>query len=217
MRASLAMAVALLAILPMACRSSPDEGGRAERDAPGGAAAVLAGAARTAAPPAPAFELIDQDGKTVRLSDFAGKIVVLEWTNPDCPYVQRHYRAGTMVRLAEKYRDRGVAWLAINTTDYFDRQKNAEWHGRQKLPYPVLDDSDGRVGKAYGAKTTPHMYVVDGSGALVYAGAIDDDSAGKRGAEAANYVDTVLTDLLAGKAPRVSQTRPYGCSVKYGS
>jgi len=217
MRASLAMAVALLAILPVACTSSPEESRAAERDTGGNSGAPGAGAAQTAGPPAPDFELTDQDGKTVRLSDFAGKIVVLEWTNPDCPYVQRHYRAGTMVRLANKYRDKGVVWLAINTTNYFDRGKNAEWHARQKLPYPVLDDSDGRVGKAYGAKTTPHMYVVDGSGALVYAGAIDDDSAARRGDEATNYVDAVLTDLLAGKPPRISQTRPYGCSVKYGS
>ena len=164
---------------------------------------------------APAFTLADQDGRQVSLADFAGKVVVLEWLNPDCPYVQRHYQAKTMVNLANKYRPKGVVWLAINSTHYWDQQKNKEWHTKQSLPYPVLGDHAGKVGRSYGAKTTPHMFIVDASGALAYRGAIDDDASGARTGAAVNYVDRALTEILGGGKPSVPETRQYGCSVKY--
>jgi len=163
---------------------------------------------------APAFTLEDVDGKKVNLSDFADKIVVLEWMNPDCPIWARHHKAGTFRTLAEKYKDQGVVWLAINSTHYADKEKNKKFAETEKVPYPILDDHAGTVGKAYGAKTTPHMFVIDKQGRLAYEGAIDDDPAGRE-EKPLNYVDQALTELLAGKAVSVPKTEPYGCSVKY--
>jgi peroxiredoxin len=165
---------------------------------------------------APQFALHDQDGKKVSLSDYAGKTVVLEWFNPDCPFVRYHYRpeTRTMARLAGKYRDKGVVWLAINSTHYFDREKNKAFHAKHKLPYAVLDDHAGDVGRAYGAKTTPHMFVVDAKGRIVYRGAIDDNPLGKK-PTTRNHVDAALAELVAGKKVSRPETRPYGCSVKY--
>jgi peroxiredoxin len=164
--------------------------------------------------PAPHFALADHAGKKVRLADFAGKIVVLEWINPDCPFVKRHYEAGTMKSLAEKYAPKGVAWLAINTTHYWTSEKNAAWARKHKLPYPVLNDQSGDVGRAYGAKTTPDMRIIDAKGALVYAGGIDDDPKGKK-ASPVNYVAKALDDVLARGKVSVPRAKPYGCSVKY--
>lgn len=179
--------------------------------APGAPADADAGAPGSVAP---AFALPDQDGKTVRLADFAGKIVVLEWTNYECPYVKHHGAQGTMKTLAEKYRERGVVWLAINSTKHATREKNREWRAQNKLPYPVLEDFEGTTGKAYGAKTTPHMFVIDAAGKIAYAGAIDDD-ARLDGKPTVNYVEQALAELTAGKAVSVAKTNPYGCSVKY--
>ena len=177
------------------------------------AKATPAPGAEEAADLAPDFALTDQDGNKVRLADHRGKIVVLEWTNPDCPFVKRHYAAGTMKRLAEKYAPKGVMWLAINTTNYWTVAKNKGWHTMQNLPYPVLDDRAGTVGKLYGARTTPHMFIVHKDGRLVYQGAVDDDPTGK-GAKV-NYVEQTLDELLAGKPVTQAEMRPYGCSVKY--
>jgi len=160
------------------------------------------------------FTLMDQNGKPVHLAGHMGKIVVLEWVNPDCPFVQRHYEAGTMKRLAEKYQPEGVVWMAINSTNYMDREDNREWVDQYDLPYPILDDHTGEVGKTFGAKTTPQMFIFDESGQLGYQGAIDDDPRGNK-AEATNYIAQVLEALLAGEEPPVKETRPYGCSVKY--
>lgn len=166
---------------------------------------------------APAFELRDQDGHAVKLADFAGNVVVLEWFNPGCPFVQRHYKSEnpTMVTLAEKYRPQGVVWLAVNSTHTADAASNAKAAQEWKIPYPVLDDSKGDVGKAYGAKTTPHMFVIDREGRIAYQGAIDDDPRGDKKDQAVNYVDRALGSVLAGKPADPSETRPYGCSVKY--
>lgn len=166
---------------------------------------------------APVFELRDQDGNMVKLADFAGKVVVLEWFNPGCPFVQRHYgdEHRTMVRLADKYRAQGVVWLAINSTYTADAATNAQAARQWQIPYPVLDDSSGQVGHAYGARTTPHMFVIDPRGQIVYQGAIDDDPRGDKGAQAANYVDQALQAVLAGQLPDPARTKPYGCSVKY--
>jgi peroxiredoxin len=165
---------------------------------------------------APDFTLTDQNGKTVSLSDYKGKIVVLEWINPDCPFVQRHYKAGTMADLATRYGEKGVVWLAINSTNYMGQKDNAKWVETYKLPYPILDDHDGAVGHAYSAKTSPHMYVIDASGNIVYQGAIDDDPRGsKPPAERTQYVAKALDELLAGQPVSVAESKPYGCSVKY--
>jgi peroxiredoxin len=163
---------------------------------------------------APAFTLEDESGNPVSLADFKGKVVVLEWLNPDCPFVQRHYKAGTMKSLAETYGGKGVVWLTINSTNYMDAEANAKFKAANQLPYPILVDQDGAVGHLYDAKTTPHMYVIDAEGNLVYMGAIDDDPRGSN-QQPKNYVAAALDEILAGKAVSTAETTPYGCSVKY--
>lgn len=190
-------------------------GGAAATDAgPSTPAATPTGAAAAVGAPAPGFSLADQTGKKISLSDFAGKIVVLEWINPDCPFVQRHARAKTMFTLASKYKDQGVVWIGINSTKYMNTENNAKWIADLSLPYIVLDDHSGQVGHSYGAKTTPHMFIIDKNGTLAYQGAIDDDPRGD-GGNGVNYVDRALGELLAGKPVSNPQTKPYGCSVKY--
>ena len=164
---------------------------------------------------APDFSLTDTAGTEVSLSDYAGKVVVLEWLNPDCPYVKRHYKAGTMKDLANKYGKDGVVWLTINSTNYMDTEANAKFKAANELPYTILVDQSGDVGHLYGAVTTPHMYIIDGEGKLVYIGAIDDDPRGNKGEPATNYVSAALDEVLAGKAVTTAETKPYGCSVKY--
>ncbi len=181
-------------------------------------ALAIAGVARAAATvgqTAPAFTVKDQDGRDVDLATLRGKIVVLEWTNPDCPFVQRHYRAKTMSTLADRFKDRDVVWLAVNSTNYMDATKGRAWRAQQGFSYPILDDHAGTVGHAYGAKTTPHMFVIDKTGTVVYQGAIDDDAAGASEGSARNYVAEALDAVTAGQAVRVAETKPYGCSVKY--
>ena len=182
-----------------------------------GSTATISAASPTASvgAQAPNFTLEDQTGKKVSLSDFAGKVVVLEWINPDCPFVLRHANAKTMYTLAEKYGAKGVVWLGINSTNYADRAVNAKWIATNHLPYAVLDDHAGEVGHLYGAKTTPHMFVIDPSGKLAYEGGIDDDPGGSKGSGALNYVDRALDELTSGKPVSTPQSKPYGCSVKY--
>lgn len=163
---------------------------------------------------APGFTLSDQNGKRVSLSDYAGKIVVLEWVNPQCPYVQRHYKNQTMESLAEKYRDKGVVWLAINTTSSAAGKDNKAWVEKYSLSYPILDDHGGKVGRLYGAKTTPDMFVIDHSGKIVYKGAIDDDPQADQ-EHATNYVGETLAKLTTGQSVTPRETKSYGCSVKY--
>lgn len=161
---------------------------------------------------APAFSLEDQAGNKIQLSDYAGKTVVLEWFNPNCPFVVRHYDAKTMTALADKHQD--VVWLAIATGDSAkggDSKKFAMQHG---IPYPILKDTNGQVAKAYGAKTTPHMYIIDKTGKLVYMGGIDNDPDGSK-SEKTNYVDQALSELAAGSTVSTPQSKPYGCGVKY--
>jgi DsbC/DsbD-like thiol-disulfide interchange protein len=165
--------------------------------------------------PAPDFTAKDQDGNTVSLSDYKGRVLVLEWFNPDCPFVQRHHaQRTTMIDLAAKYAPRGVAWLAVNSTYYMPPKTTAEWREKWKMAYPVLIDRDGKIAHAYDAKATPDMFVIDGQGAIVYEGAIDNDAAGRL-KESVNYVDKALTELLADKPIGEPKTKPYGCSVKY--
>ena len=178
-------------------------------------AATVAQATATVGQPAPGFTLKDQDGAEVDLAKLRGKIVVLEWTNPDCPFAQRHAEAKTMSTLADRYRGKGVVWLGVDSTSYLDAARDRTWRSEHELPYPVLDDHKGTVGTAYGAKTTPHMFVIDGSGTVVYAGAIDDDATGDKGKQARNYVAEALDEVTAGQPVKLAETKPYGCSVKY--
>jgi peroxiredoxin len=164
--------------------------------------------------PAPDFTLTDLSGDRITLSKIEG-VRVLEWLNPDCPFVQRHYKAGTMKNLEAEYDDKGVTWLTINSTNYMDAAANQEFAKSNGLSQTILVDQDGSVGHLYGAQTTPHMYIVDAGGTIVYAGAIDDDPRGTKGDAANNYVAAALDDVLAGKAVTTAETKPYGCSVKY--
>jgi peroxiredoxin len=164
--------------------------------------------------PAPAFALQDTNGTTVSLSDFAGKIVVLEWINPECPFVVRHYKAKTMADLAEKYKGQDVVWLAINSTNRETKPSNSQWISQYGLNYPILIDRSGQVGRQYGAKTTPHMYIIDKQGVLVYNGGIDNNKSGNE-SDVVNYVDKALSELTSGQSVSTPETQPYGCTVKY--
>ncbi len=175
--------------------------------------------------PAPAFRLTDTNGKNVGLSDFKGKFVVLEWNNPGCPFVRKHYNSANMQTLQKEAVGKGVVWLAINSTetssgDYLSPPQLARWMTEQKAsPTATLMDEEGSAGKAYGARTTPHMYIVNPEGTLVYAGGIDSIPSGRTEdiARATNYVRQGLQEALAGKPISAPVTRPYGCSVKYKS
>ncbi|MGA0332448.1 MAG: thioredoxin family protein [Kiritimatiellia bacterium] len=172
---------------------------------------------------APAFTLTDTNGTEHSLSDFKGKVVVLEWFNHGCPFVKKHYSQGNMQALQKSYTEKGVVWLAIcSSAEGKQGYDTAEGHNKTAKEKgtnatAILLDTDGTVGKAYGAKTTPHMYVIDAEGQLVYQGAIDD----KRSTNpddiptSKNYVVAALDQVLAGQAVEVSSTPPYGCSVKY--
>jgi peroxiredoxin len=173
------------------------------------------GSAAVVGAKAPSFTLQDQNGKDITLSDFDGKIVVLEWTNPHCPFVKRHYAAKTMVNLADQYKDRNVAWLAINSTQGITNADNKEWVDSQAIPYPVLNDAGGNVGKEYHATNTPEMFVIGFDGALKYKGAIDNDPYGDKSTGKINYVSQALDEILGGKPVSTPETKPYGCSVKY--
>ena len=163
---------------------------------------------------APAFELKDESGKVHRLADYKGKTVVLEWTNPECPFVKRHYQAKTMAKTHKAFAGKDVIWLAIDSTAHNTPDKSAAWKKTEGFAYPVLQDASGVTGKAYGAKTTPHMFVIDGEGIVRYAGGIDDDPRGKSKSPN-NHVQAALTAVLAKQAPANQSTKPYGCSVKY--
>lgn len=169
--------------------------------------------------PAPDFTLTDTEGVTHTLSQYKGKIVVLEWFNSGCPYVKRHHeKYTTMKDTAKKYGDK-VVWLAINSGAPGEQGhgKDAWAKGEWKFTWPVLNDETGKVGRMYGAKTTPHMFVIDAQGVIQYAGAIDNDREDKMSpGEKVNYVAQAIDELLAGKPVSQKETKPYGCSVKYG-
>jgi hypothetical protein len=173
--------------------------------------------------PAPNFRLADMNGRPVTLADYRGKTVVLEWHNPGCPFVQKHYTSGNMQKTQAAATRDGVVWLSINSGGP-GKQGHMDGAAAKQLvskvgakPTAYLLDPKGVVGKVYDAKTTPHMYVIDGKGTLVYAGGIDDkptaNPADVNGAR--NHVLAALTELKAGKAVSVASSRPYGCSVKY--
>jgi cytochrome oxidase Cu insertion factor (SCO1/SenC/PrrC family) len=173
--------------------------------------------------PAPAFTLPDTDGNQHALSDYAGKWVVLEWLNYGCPFVQKHYRSGNMQNLQTQYRDQGVVWFSVVSSApgkqgyYEPDEMNAMNEEHNNSASAVLLDPEGTVGMAYGAKTTPQMYVINPEGVLLYNGAIDDNPSSRvsdvEGAH--NYLVQALNEAMAGEAVSQPTTQPYGCSVKY--
>jgi len=175
---------------------------------------------------APDFKLTDTEGKEHKLSDFKGKFIVLEWFNPDCPYVvAQHKEGGTIKAIANKMHAMdNVVWVAINSgapgKQGAGLEKNKKYRADWNIEYPILLDETGKVGRMYEAKVTPHMYVINPEGVLVYRGAIDNAPMGRvRGdsAEVKNYIQMAMDDIKAGRPLRDNDTKPYGCSVKYGS
>lgn len=174
---------------------------------------------------APDFKLKDVNGKTVSVADFKGKVVVLEWFNPECPFVKAAHTKGSLVSFAKKVTGTGVVWLAVNSGGPGKQgagpEKSKAGVKSFNLDHPVLLDETGEVGKAYGATNTPHLFVIGKDGKVVYAGAIDNSPDGElgnpEGGKLVNHVEQALSDLAAGKPVRTPKTKAYGCSVKYGS
>jgi hypothetical protein len=172
---------------------------------------------------APDFIAVDTSGKQHRLSDFAGKFVVLEWTNPGCPFVRKHYGSGNMPATQKAATDKGVVWLAVNSTeraasDYLKPAALDAWMKEQSAaPTAVLMDEDGVIGRAYAARTTPHLFIIDPKGVLVYAGGIDSIPSARADdiKTATNYVNQALGEAFGGKPISAAATKPYGCSIKY--
>jgi peroxiredoxin len=172
--------------------------------------------------PAPDFAATDINGKTVKLSDYTGKIVVIESYNSDCPFCNNHYKTGAMQDLQSDLAAKGVVWLIVdsvnpkNSSYRTPEQAKKEWADKKIIATAWIDDNSGAVGHLYNMKTTPDMYVIDKNGVLVYAGAIDDKPDPVHDPKTArNYVREIVDDLQTGKPIEVSQTKPYGCSVKY--
>ena len=174
---------------------------------------------------APPFTVTDTSGKQVSLTDFKGKHVVLEWVNPGCPFVVKHYSSSNMQATQKDATAKGVVWLAVNSTatehrDFLAPAAMKQWmQGQKAAANATLMDTDGKVGRAYGARTTPHMYIINPAGTLVYAGGIDDKPTANAAdiPGAINHVKVALQETLAGKAVTTASTKPYGCSVKYAS
>ncbi len=173
--------------------------------------------------PAPDFTLKDVDGKEVKLSSFKGKTVVLEWFNPECPYVKASHTRGSLVDTAKKQQKNGIVWLSINSgaagKQGAGAEKSKEGAKGFAMENPILVDEAGTVGKEYGATNTPHLFVIDAKGVLAYRGAIDNSPDGEgqspEGGKLVNYVDAALEDLAAKRAVKTPDTKAYGCSVKY--
>ena len=172
---------------------------------------------------APDFSLTDSKGKTQSVSQYKGKYVVLEWFNPECPFVKKHYGSGNKQKLQEEFTGKGVVWLSIdssapglegNLTAEQANAKMAEWKTKQTA---LVLDSDGKAGRSYGAKNTPHMFVINPEGKIVYEGAIDSKPSSNASdiAGSTNYVKVALEESMAGKTVSNANTKPYGCSVKY--
>lgn len=217
--------VLLSATLALGCSQSAPPAGDAKPVTTQAAATPRPAAKAEVDKPAPDFMLKDYEGKAHKLSDLKGKTVVLEWFNPDCPYVKAAHNKGSLKDLARRMSQKGVVWLAVNSGAP-GKQGHAPERvaaGKQAfgMEHPVLVDESGAVGRLYGATNTPHMYVIDDKGVLVYRGAIDNSPDGEgespTGGKLENHVETALTEVLAGKPVTTKDTRAYGCSVKYGS
>jgi peroxiredoxin len=188
----------------------------------GTGAALAQGAAKIGAP-APAFQAVDVEGKTRNLQEFAGKTVILEWTNHDCPYVRKHYNSATMQTLQKDMAKEGIVWLSVISSPegeqgYVDAAKAKELTvKRDAAPAGILLDSNSKVARAYGAQTTPHMYIVDPKGTLAYMGAIDDKPSSSASSlnGARSYVRQAVAEMKAGKPVSQAATKAYGCAVKY--
>lgn len=173
--------------------------------------------------PAPDFELADLDGNKQKLSDHKGKTVVLEWFNPECPFVKYAHGEGPLKTMAAEQTGSGIVWLAINSgapgKQGHGVDKNKKGAADFGMSHPILLDEEGTVGKTYGAKTTPHIFIVDAEGKLVFRGGVDNAPMGevKDGGDLENYVTTALAELAAGKPVAEADVRSYGCSVKYSS
>jgi peroxiredoxin len=173
--------------------------------------------------PAPAFTATDSNGRTVSLADFKGKPVVLEWTNPDCPFVQKYYSGGDMQKLQADARKQGAVWLTVNSgapgkQGHLDgKAANAKMRSQGFQSSAYLLDADGTIGRAYGARTTPHMFVIAPDGTLAYAGGIDSIASANPAdiAKAEPLARLAITQVAAGKPVGTPTSRPYGCSVKY--
>lgn len=184
--------------------------------------AAVARAAVESGQPAPDFTFTDLAGKTQKLSDYRGKVVILEWLNPACPFVVRHYRSGNLPATQAAAAADGAVWLQINSSTMgdLDAAKSAEWQKKQGvIAAAYVRDESGKVGRLYGAQTTPHLYVIGKDGTLVYQGAIDDQPSASLAMtmSAHNYVKAALAALKAGQPVEKATTPPYGCGVKYGS
>jgi peroxiredoxin len=168
---------------------------------------------------APNFELKDTEGKTVKLSDYQGKIVVIDWVNPACPVCRGHYEHGTIQNLVKKYQGKDVVFLGVNSTasgkDGAGAEANSKARTDWNVNFPFLLDESGKVGRTYGAKTTPHCYVIDKNGVLQYSGAIDNGSPSHIPGKT-NYVEKAVDELLKGESVATHETKSYGCAVKYG-
>jgi len=223
----------VLACAPLACRSAASTD--AAKEAAATASSPQAAATTTTSQPqdsakpaalgelAPDFSLPDLDGKPVHLADYHGKIVVLEWFNPECPFVKASHTKGSLLEAAAKATGTGVVWLSINSgapgKQGHGVEKNREGQARFKMTNPILLDETGKVGKLYGAAHTPHMYVINAEGKLVYRGAIDNSPDGEgdspTGGTLIRYVDQAISALTGGKPIATADTEAYGCSVKY--
>jgi len=185
--------------------------------------AALAQSAAKVGAPAPAFQAVDVEGKTRNLQEFAGKTVILEWTNADCPYVRKHYNSATMQTLQKDMAKEGIVWLSVISSPVGEQghvspaQAKELTVKRDAAPAGILLDPDSKVARAYGAQTTPHMYIIDPKGTLAYMGAIDDkpssSAASLTGAK--SYVRQAVAELNAGKPISEASTKAYGCVVKY--
>lgn len=172
---------------------------------------------------APDFTATDSNGKTHHLADYKGKYVVLEWHNQGCPYTRKHYESGNMQHLQKEWTEKGVVWFTVissapGTQGYVTAPQENEYLKKMNaVPTAVLLDPDGNLGHMYAAKTTPHMYIINPAGLLIYNGAIDDHPTPDQSdiASSRNYVSTALQEALSGKPVSDAATRPYGCSVKY--
>jgi hypothetical protein len=172
--------------------------------------------------PAPDFTFTDAAGQARKLSDYRGKVVVLEWLNPTCPVVGRHYRSGNMQSTQAAAAADGAVWLQINSSAMgdLDAAKSREWQNTQKVTATAyIRDETGKLGRLFTAETTPHLYVIAKDGTLAYQGAIDDQpsASAQNTTSAHNYVKAALTALKAGQPVAAPQTKPYGCGVKYGA
>lgn len=184
---------------------------------------TIAASAVKVGDPAPDFTATDSNGQSRHLADFKGKYVVLEWHNQGCPYTRKHYASGNMQALQKQWTGKGVVWFTVISSapgaqGYVTAAEENDYVNKMNAaPTAVLLDPDGRLGHLYAAKTTPHMFIIDPNGALIYNGAIDDHPTSEQSdiPNSKNYVSTALTEAMSGKKVSDAATRPYGCSVKY--